>query len=362
METWTDRFLWYTAEPNDENTSAQARYRGLVRWAGEARGKNPEAFDALTEWLSEDAAWTDESLAENEAVFLHGVLERFQAQNALLLRLLRALEKTEPVNPAVYPALERFNTALSGAVPDEQMQQAVTAMRADFSSMRVRQVRKWIAGEKTGPAGVNHVELYGYVNLLKDCDAAVQWALFMPDLIEKQQDGFRMTHFAYKKMPAMRFVGREECGGPMKAADRRALFCALDALDTYRSEFSYDLFLMHHNGQAVDVGAWHGFFGRFMQPDTPVPDGFVSFDFVPIDDGRAGAPFVSQFAFAVFSGDDAALHRREGFDSDAMYDVTRNTMLAQDVLIPYPEKYWTAEVFLNGHAQGGTAYLFSAAL
>jgi hypothetical protein len=53
------------------------------------------------------------------------------------------------------------------------------------------------------------------------------------------------------------------------------------------------------------------------------------------------------------------MHSREGFDSDAMYDVTRNIILGDGVGIPYPEKYWTAEVFLNGWDKYSTGYLFS---
>lgn len=102
-----------------------------------------------------------------------------------------------------------------------------------------------------------------------------------------------------------------------------------------------------------------------MKADTPVPDGFVSFDFVPqrmIDDFVAGPPYISQFAYAVFKGDIDSMHKIEGFDSDAMYDVTRNMILGQGVNIPYPDKYWTAEVFLNGCENPSTAYMFSTEL
>lgn len=53
------------------------------------------------------------------------------------------------------------------------------------------------------------------------------------------------------------------------------------------------------------------------------------------------------------------MHRHDGYDSDAMYDVTRNFILGQNVTIPYPDKYWTAEVFLDGFQNGSTAFLFS---
>ncbi len=91
-----------------------------------------------------------------------------------------------------------------------------------------------------------------------------------------------------------------------------------------------------------------------------MPEGCCSIDFIPDNDGQAGPPYLAHFAFATFSGDSDAMHAREGFDSDAMYDVTRNIMLGQGVPIPYPSKYWTAEVFLNGCDKGSSAYMFSA--
>lgn len=114
--------------------------------------------------------------------------------------------------------------------------------------------------------------------------------------------------------------------------------------------------------EKLAIGPWHGFWGRFMKADTPVPEGFLYFDFLPFNDGKAGPPFISQFAYATFSGDMDAMHKCEGYDCDAMYDVTRNIMLGQGVPIPYPDKYWTAEVFLNGCDKYSTAYMFSAEL
>ena len=99
-----------------------------------------------------------------------------------------------------------------------------------------------------------------------------------------------------------------------------------------------------------------------MKADAPVPEGFLHFDFVPSHDGKAGPPYCSQFAYAAFCGDTHAMHKREGYDSDAMYDVTRNIILGQGVCIPYPDKYWTAEVFPDGWDKPGTAYLFSVLL
>lgn len=38
------------------------------------------------------------------------------------------------------------------------------------------------------------------------------------------------------------------------------------------------------------------------------------------------------------------------------------SMLGQGVCIPYPDKYWTAEVFPDGCGKPSRAYLFSAEL
>lgn len=189
----------------------------------------------------------------------------------------------------------------------------------------------------------------------------------MPDVVKQQQNGFQVETFEYKKLPAMRFIGKET--GDRTGADicneLKNIFHTLDALGAYKSGFDYDVLFQHHYGKGVDVERCHGFWGRFMQVDTPVPEGFSYFDFVPYRDSCdfvSGAPFLSQFAFATFTGDSEAMHRRDGYDSDAMYDVTRNIMLGQGIVIPYPDKYWTAEVFLNGYNQGSSAYMFSAEL
>jgi AraC-like DNA-binding protein len=347
-------------EKGDKLTNAE-KYNRIVGWAGKARGQNPGVFDALTEWILDDSQWSDEKLAENEQILMQGVLARFKEQNAQLRVCLKELEQSGVVNAAVFKALDRFDDELSGLSHDERLHETVVRVFADFSTMRERSIREKIAGNKTGPTGTDSVDIFGYINYLKDCDAQVQWALFMPDMVERQQKGFKVDSFEYKKMSAMRFIGRE--GDDLDNMEgRKKLFRTLDAMNEHKSDFDYDVLFMHHYGLGVDVGPWHGVWGRFMKADTPVPEGFLYFDFVPHNDGKAGPPFCSQFAYATFSGDNDAMHKREGYDSDAMYDVTRNIILGQGVNIPYPGKYWTAEVFLDGCDKYSTAYLFSVEL
>ncbi len=359
-----DEFCWNEIqEQAGVETTAAEKYKRLVSWAGKARRQNPNVFDDLTAWILDDSEWVDEKLAENEQILMQGVFARFKEQNAQLRKYLKELEPSGEVNPAVFKALDRFDEELSGHSNDTRLQEVVACVFADFSAMRERRVREQIAGNKTGQYGTKGVDFVGYVNYLKDCDAAVQWALFMPDMVKHQQNGFKVDSFEYKTMPSMRFIGKE-CieHDPGDMSWELDIMRTLDFMAEHKSGFDYDVLFQHHYGKAVDQERWHGFWGRFMAADTPVPDGFVYFDFMPDDTDAPHLTFRSQFAFAVFSGDMDAMHKREGYDSDAMYDVTRNIMLGQGVNIPYPEKYWTAEVFLDGCNQWSTAYLFSAVL
>ena len=354
-----DEFYWRDIEEQKgEKLTDTEKYKRIVSWASNARGRNPGVFDALTEWVLDDSQWSDEKLAENEQILMQGVLARFKEQNAKLRAFLKELEPSGVVNEAVFKALDRFDDELSGRSHNEWLRETVTKVFADFSAMRERGVREIIAGNKTGPAGTDPVEIYGYINCLKDCDAAVQWALFMPDVVKKQTKGFKVDSSEYRKMPAMRFIGFE--GEEFCDIGRRVeMMSILNAMQEHKSGFDYDVLFMHHYGLSVDVGPWHGVWGRFMKADAPVPEAFTSFDFVPHDIQGAGPPYYSRFAYATFSGDMQAMHSREGFDSDAMYDVTRNIILGEGVGIPYPDKYWTAEVFFDGCDKWSTGYLFS---
>lgn len=365
-----DRFCWYDFEKQKKAALTDTeKYQNLIEWALKAREINPNRFDALTEWLLNDSEWTEDKLGKNEQILMQGLLKRFKEQNIAFRKCLKNLEPPALINPAIYKALDRFDNELSGHPADKRIQEAVSQMFSDFSVMRKRDVRKLIAGNITGPSGTDtkDVDIFGYINDLKECDAAVQWALFMPSVAEQQQNGFKVETFEYKKMPAMRFIGKESYDGDGldTLEGLKKLFCTLDTLNEYKSGFDFDVLFQHHYGKGVDVEHWHGFWGRFMKAGTPVPEGFLHFDFISQRDPHnfvSGPPYLSQFAFATFTGNSEALHKSEGYDSDAMYDITRNIMLGQGVNIPYPDKYWTAEVFLNGYDKSSSAYMFSAEL
>ena len=358
MKNLQDRFCWYEAEGSGADFSPKERYQRIVEWAGQARGANPDAFDAVTAWLLEGGRWSDGGMAANRKLLMEEIFGRFLRQCELLRAELTGLAPSGLVNTAVFDALDRLEEELTGATRADELKEAVEKVFHDFSSVRDRETRELFAGGITGHEGVDTVEVFGYINLLKDCDAGVQWTLFMPDVVEGQQKGFRMERFEYRKLPAMRFIGMEK-DFSRDAAGLEELQRTLDAMEGYRSGFDYDVILLHHYGRGVDVEACHGLWGRFLAAGAPVPEGYAFVDFVPESDGKSGMPYLSQFAYAEFTGDMDAIHRQEGFDCDAMYDVTRNNILAQNVMIPYPAKYWTAEVYLQGFRKGSSAYLFS---
>lgn len=355
-------FHWRGESANmNDGMSDQEKYQELISWARKARSKNPNVFDKLTEWLLDDAEWSNDRLAQNKQILMQGVLARFKEQNAQLRTYLLEMRPTGLVNEAVFKALDRFDEELSGVSIDPNLKDVVSLVFSDFSVMLDRKIREVIAGDKSGPAGVDTISFYGYINCLKDCDAQVQWSLFMPDTVKRQQNGFKVESFEYVKAPAMRFIGRE--GSDLEDVEnRRKLFAVLDGMSDYASDITTDILFLHHHGQCVDVAPWHMLWGRFMKPDTPVPEGFEYVDLVTVNDGGTGVPYLSQYAYVTFSGDAEAMHREEGYDVHGMYDVTRNIILGQGVMIPYPQKYWTAEVFPEGFEKPGTEYMFSVDL
>ncbi|GHV40115.1 hypothetical protein FACS189490_04830 [Clostridia bacterium] len=267
---------------------------------------------------------------------------------------LKLLDANYPgiVNPPSLADLDYMSKLFSGNQSgDLWLNECVDPSITNFAMLHKRSVRE---------------KVDQYVTEVSTTDNRIQWALFMPDFVKKQvgDSGIEVAGFEYRRMSAFKFIGVETDDN----AKRDEIFRALDAMPEYKSGFDHDLLFQHHYGREIDndEGKWHGVWGRFMSADSPVPEGFLSFDFVPEGvlsfDGVGGSPYLSSFAFATFTGDVNALHKTEGFDSDAMYDITRNIILGEDVIIPYPQKYWTAEVFLNGYIEPSSGYLFSVEL
>ena len=172
--------------------------------------------------------------------------------------------------------------------------------------------------------------------------------------IQKQLDsvGAKLEHWEYRTLPAVRFIGLAydpaSCSFQAYydgwAETREKAAAVLDTMPEYASGFDYDLTFSHHFGKRVEEERNHDFIGRFMKAGAPVPDGFAHWDLVPDSSGTPYLTFCSQFAFSVLAGDHDKVHSGEGFDVNALYDITRNIILEEKIAIPYPEIYWTAEV------------------
>ena len=186
MKNLQDRFCWYAAEENAGDGSPEERYQRIVDWAGQARGANPDAFDGVTAWLLEGGQWSEEELAHNRTLFLEGIIGRFSQQCRQLREEMKTLVPSGLVNMAVFDALDRFEEELTGATRVDELKEAVREVFDDFASIKKRETRELFTGGITGHAGTDTVEVFGYINYLKDCDASVQWTLFMPDVVERQ--------------------------------------------------------------------------------------------------------------------------------------------------------------------------------
>lgn len=334
-------------QKKEKITSADA-YNKFIEWAGKARGQNPGVFDALSEWILDDSEWTDEKLAENEQILMQGVFERFKEQNAKLRAFLKELEPSGVVNEAIFKALDRFDDELSGTPHDERLRETVAKMFGNFSIMRDRAVREKIAGYS---AGSMHMTDMGYINYLKDCDAGVQWALFMPEVVKKHGHKINRDSFEYIEIGKIRFIGLEFAKNPdihlLRPAE--SLPKLIPMLPEYGTEITALCHLEHHHGGEVNVNQCN-MMGYFFKADTPVPEGYSYYD-VPTEHA----------AYAVYSSPD--------FDGDvfgASYEFTRDQILGDCLHIPYPQAYWTAEVYPEGFFTGSGAfrfgYLFSVEL
>jgi len=350
--------LLFVGEKTGERLVGAAAYKHISDWAlkfrcyghsvkfnGQEIFINQYAFDEMIRWLKDDEIWQNPNENGKEQFLKQCGLLLFDHYRYQLYEYLKKLDAKYPnvVNAPVFGVLEEIGKRIPGAhTSDLWLHEAVDPVLSDFSAMKDKNIRN---------------KVISYINMLKEFDNSVQWTLFMPDMVKSQQNGFKVDNFEYRKYSAMRFIGFE--GEEYSDINLRVeKMNVLAAMTDYKSEFDYDILFMHHYGLEVN-NPWHGVWGRFMKAGTPIPDGYIGFDFVEHTETGAGFPFLSEFAYAVFSGDMDKMHQREGYDSDAMYDVTRNIILGDGVCIPYPEKYWSAEVFLNGCDKYSTGYLFS---
>lgn len=223
--------------------------------------------------------------------------------------------------------MDRFDDELSGVPHDERLRETVAKVFADFSTMRERGVREIIAGHSIGSM---HMDNMGYINYLKDCDAGVQRALFVPEVVKKHGYKINGNSFVYIEIGKVRFIGLEFAKNPdiHLLCPAESLPKLIPMLPEYGTEITALCHLEHHNGGEVNVNQCN-MMGCFCKADTPVPEGCDYYD-VPTEHA----------AYAVYYSLDF-----DGDISGAAYEFTRDQILSDNVHIPYPAAYWTADVY-----------------
>jgi len=348
---WHDlcRGILVVGAKTGKRLTGKAAYDRVVDWAARLRGKasvtalgqviptNLAASDAMCEWLLDDGQW--KTLGNHEQYLKQCGLLLLNYYRNSLHSYLKKLDAQFPgvVNKPVFAAIERISKSMPGAQhSDLYLNTCVDPAITDFSVLRDRSMREKVAQ---------------YVQYLKECDNSVQWTLFMPEVVKKHGLKINRDSFEYTAIGKVRFIGLEFSKHPDIHLSRphESLPKLIPLLPEYGTAITAICHLEHHHGGDVNVNQCN-MMGYFFKAGTLVPEGYDYYD-VPTEHA----------AYAVYSS--------PNFDGDvfgAAYEFTRDQILGDGVCIPYPEAYWTAEVYPEGFFSGSGAfrfgYLFSVRL
>ena len=159
--------------------------------------------------------------------------------------------------------------------------------------------------------------------------------------IMENEEGVRLIRekFEYRKAGKLRFIGLDLIENDVNIEETLRIISRL--LDPLKPEYAWReitdyCYLEHHNGGEVNVNETH-IGGFFFQADTPVPDGCIFYDVPTVNIG-----------YGLYCGDESF-----GGDTFDAYVFTRDKILNDGVIIPYPEAYWTAVQFIDGEPHKG---------
>lgn len=146
-------------------------------------------------------------------------------------------------------------------------------------------------------------------------------------------NNIKPVKFEYIQIPELRFIGidawrTKEDWGDMWLRKAEILKPLDDLSEHLYRDMPYVCAFMHHDDGEVDV-INRMLIGRFFDAEAYVPNGYDYRDLSP-----------QTVAYAVF----------ENVTADTLwqrYEVTRNTILAEGITIPYPVGYWHAEVYYD---------------
>jgi hypothetical protein len=162
----------------------------------------------------------------------------------------------------------------------------------------------------------------------------------MSKIILENTEGAKLERelFEYRHLGRTRFIGIDafrtgEDWGKLWLRRGEYLPKIRVLMPEYGTQIKENCGMKHHNGGVYDDPNMerHFLVGYFFKEDTPVPDGFDYYD-VPTENA----------AYAVYV--------RENTDAEIepAYQFTRDQILSDGNIVPYPEAYWYAEVFERG--------------
>lgn len=170
--------LLFVGQKTGERAVGAQAYRLIADWASRFRTSpafvvldgqevfvGEHAFDAIIEWLLDDAAWTEPTLGSKEQYLKQAGLLLFAYYRDQLLSYLRKLDAADPglVNPAALTELARIDRAIPGKQASQLwLGEAVDPALVDFGAMSARPLREMVAN---------------YVLRLRDMDGLVMRAV-----------------------------------------------------------------------------------------------------------------------------------------------------------------------------------------
>ncbi|MBQ7314370.1 MAG: hypothetical protein IJW81_12375 [Clostridia bacterium] len=157
-------------------------------------------------------------------------------------------------------------------------------------------------------------------------DMAQQVEILMQKII--QNDDLNTGHFQYVRTGKMRFIGANSQGsysspGSVCKTIDELMPALKDLLKDHASVIPFLCQFCHHGHKEIGVEEEHWMEGYFFREGTPVPDGADYFDILSEDVGLG-----------------IYLTRDVNEDWCPRYDQTRDRILGDGNLVPYPIAYW----------------------
>lgn len=182
-------------------------------------------------------------------------------------------------------------------------------------------------------------------------DILIQGGFNMSRKIMSNDDGVRLIRekFEYKHVGHLRFIG-VDCkragivGHQVQEANERLAKYLDPLMDKYTTDITGYCLLETRHGQFIDDYYQMLILGKFLKPNTPLPD---------TSDWEKDCLYyydipTANIGYGIYCGDESF-----GGDTFDAYVFTRDQILRDGVEIPYPHAYWTVAQYIEGEPKKG---------